>query len=148
MIVHADNLPHIATHFEASIVWVSDIPLTKGKTYQFRHTSRTTKARVSELQYRVDVNTFKKEKAQTLALNQIGRLTLTTHLPLFFDSYGDNHETGSVVLIDPITNNTVGAGMIERHQLAGSDPEETDVSNAHPLEAQVDKRLPMGARTG
>ncbi|MFC1467274.1 sulfate adenylyltransferase subunit CysN [Verrucomicrobiota bacterium] len=140
MIVHAENLPHVAAHFEASIVWMSETPLAKGKTYQIRHTSRTTKARISELQYHVDINTLKKEKAQSLELNQIGRLTLTTHLPLFFDAYGDNHETGSFVLIDPITNNTVGAGMIERHQLAAGDPEGADTTASHPLEAQVDKR--------
>jgi sulfate adenylyltransferase large subunit len=139
MIVHAENLPHIATHFEASVVWMSEVPLVKGRTYQIRHTSRTTKARISELQYHVDINTLKKEQTDSLELNQIGRLTLSTHLPLFFDAYADNRETGSFVLIDPITNNTVGAGMIERHPLASGDPE-VDTTSAHPLEAQVDRR--------
>lgn len=141
MIVHAENLPHVATHLEASVVWMSEVPLSKGKTYQIRHTSRTTKARVSELQYHVDINTLKKELTETLELNQIGRLTLSTHLPLFFDAYTDNQETGSFVLIDPITNNTVGAGMIERHQLGGGELVDEETSPVtRPLEAHVDRR--------
>ncbi len=114
MIVHAENLPHISTHLEASIVWMTEKPLKEGQTYTIRHTSRTTKARISELKFNVDINTLKKYPVEELQLNEIGRITLTTHLPLFFDAYVKNRETGSFILIDPITNTTAGAGMIEK----------------------------------
>jgi len=115
MIVHAENLPNISTHLEASIVWMAETPLKAGKTYIIRHTTRTTKAKVTELKYQVDVNTLQKHPAKELQLNEIGSITLTTHLPLFFDPYTENRETGSFTLIDPIANTTVGAGMIKRH---------------------------------
>ncbi len=115
MIVHAENLPHISTHLEASVVWMTEAPLKAGQTYIIRQTSRTTKAKVSDLNYQVDVNTLQKHPTEELQLNEIGRIILTTHLPLFFDPYIRNRETGSFILIDPITNTTAGAGMIERH---------------------------------
>jgi bifunctional enzyme CysN/CysC len=115
MIVHAENVPSIATHLEATMVWMTETPLKEGKTYVIRHTSRTTKARISELKFHVDVNTLEKHPTEELKLNEIGRIVITTHLPLFFDPYTSNRETGSFTLIDPITNTTAGAGMIERN---------------------------------
>ena len=115
MIVHAENVPQISTHLEASVVWMTETPLKANKTYVIRHTSRTTKAKISELKYLVDVNTLQKHPAEELKLNEIGRIALTTHLPLFLDPYVKNRETGSFILIDPIANTTVGAGMIEGH---------------------------------
>ncbi len=131
MIVHVENPPHVATHFEAMILWLSETPMNPRTTYLLRHTSRTTKARIAELEYRVDVNTMEKQAAEVLQLNEIGRANITTHQPLFFDAYLDNRETGNFILIDPISNNTVAAGMIERSQTAGE---------RAPLEAQVDRR--------
>jgi len=115
MIVHAENLPHISSHLEASIVWMDDSPLKAGKTYVIRHASRTTKVKISELKYQVDINTLQRHPSEELQLNEIGRITLATHLPLFVDPYIENRETGSFILIDPISNTTVGAGMIKRH---------------------------------
>ena len=115
MIVHAENIPHISTHLEASIVWMTETPLKQGQAYVIRHTSRTTKAKITELKYHVDSNTLQKHPTDEIQLNAIGRITLTTHLPLFFDAYKTNRETGSFILIDPITNVTAGAGIIERH---------------------------------
>lgn len=126
MIVHAENLPHISTHLEASIVWMTETPLKEGQTYVIRHTSRTTKAKITELKYQVDVNTLQKHPTDKLQLNEIGRIALTTHLPLFFDPYEENRETGSFILIDPITNATSGAGMIKRHLSVDSPGTETD----------------------
>lgn len=135
MIVKADNLPCIGANFEASVVWMSDTPLESGRIYEIRHASHTTKARVTELYYHTDVNTLAKQETDSLQLNQIGRVALTTHQPLFFDAYPDNHETGSFVLIDPISNTTVGAGMIERRVQGG--PSE---GLAEPFEQHVNKR--------
>jgi bifunctional enzyme CysN/CysC len=131
MIVHAENLPIVASHFEAMVIWLSDTPLNRRTTYLLRHTSRTTNARISGIEFRVDVNTMAKQSAEVLHLNEIGRASLATHLPLFFDSYRDNRETGNFILIDPISNNTVAAGMIERPQAT--------VETA-PLETRVDRR--------
>ncbi len=132
MIVHAENIPNIATHFEAMILWLSETPMNRNTTYLLRHTSHTTKARVAELEYRVDVNTMEKQSAESLKLNEIGRANITTHQPLFFDAYRDCRETGSFILIDPISNNTVAAAMIERPQVTTGD--------RAPLEARVDRR--------
>jgi bifunctional enzyme CysN/CysC len=131
MMVHAENIPNVATHFEAMILWLSETPMNRNTTYLLRHTSRTTKARVTGLEYRVDINTLQKQSAENLKLNEIGRAGFATHQPLFFDAYRDGRETGSFILIDPISNNTVAAGMIERPQSAGE---------RAPLEAQVDRR--------
>ena len=138
MIVHAENLPHISTHLEASIVWMADTPLKEGQTYVIRHTSRTTKARISELKFKVDVNTLDKQTTEELHLNEIGRITITTHLPLFFDPYTSNRETGSFILIDPITNATAGAGMI-KHNLTVDKVDAADGDESRVL-SSIDRR--------
>ena len=112
MIVPANNLPKISNHFESMVVWMHESELKEGKTYLIRHSGKTTKARVDELKYNIDVNTLQKNKSDALRLNEIGRVVLSTTQPLFFDPYTDNRETGSYILIDPISNTTVAAGMI------------------------------------
>ncbi|MEI6890611.1 MAG: sulfate adenylyltransferase subunit CysN [Pontiella sp.] len=138
MIVHAENLPQIATHLEASIVWMTETPLKEGQTFIIRHTSRTTKAKISELKFKVDVNTLEKNPATELQLNEIGRIVITTHLPLFFDPYTKNKETGSFILIDPITNTTSGAGMIEDR--LSMDKPGADVGGESATIGSVDRR--------
>ncbi|MCF7817797.1 MAG: sulfate adenylyltransferase subunit CysN [Kiritimatiellales bacterium] len=138
MIVHAENLPQISTHIEASMVWMTETPLKEGKTYIIRHTSRTTKAKITELKFHVDINTLQKHPTKELQLNEIGRIVLTTHLPLFFDPYVKNRETGSFILIDPITNVTAGAGMIERHLTV--DKAGADVGGERSVINSVDRR--------
>jgi bifunctional enzyme CysN/CysC len=87
--------------------------LRAGTRFVLKHTTRTVKAIVRELQYRLDVNTLHRdEDATKLGLNEIGRVTVRTQSPLFFDEYRRNRDTGSFVLIDEATNNTVAAGMI------------------------------------
>jgi sulfate adenylyltransferase large subunit len=127
MIVHAGNVPQISNHLEASVVWMAETPLKVGKTYIIRHTSRTTKAKITGLKFNVDINTLQKHPAETLQLNEIGRIVLTTHLPLFLDSYVQNRETGSFILIDPIANSTVGAGIIECH-LGEEEPDNESIA--------------------
>ena len=84
-----------------------------GKKYIIRHTSKETKCVVKELLYKLDINTLhRKENAKELGLNEIGRIKIRTAKPLFFDRYKDNRATGSLILIDEQTNETVAAGMI------------------------------------
>ena len=113
MIVKPNNQPKVEQDVEAMICWFSNTPMqTRGK-YLIKHTSLETQAVVREMRYQVDVNTLHKvEDADTLKLNEIGRITLRTAAPLLHDGYRRNRSTGSFILVDPGTNETVGAGMI------------------------------------
>ena len=112
MLVRPQNLPQVETAIEAMVCWMSEEPLQRDRHYLLRHTTREVKAFVDELVYRVDVNTLHRETVETLGLNDIGRVRVTTAAPLFFDPYRVNHETGAFVLIDLYSNATVAAGMI------------------------------------
>ena len=112
MLVRARNLPQKSNQLDAIICWMSEEPLRPNGTYWVQHTTRLVKGLISELNYRIDVDTMHREQAQTLHLNDIGRVQLTTTQPLFFDRYELNRATGCFILIDPHTNTTVAAGMI------------------------------------
>src|SRR5215208_867194 len=112
-IARASNQPTVTRDVEATICWMSDAPLTAGARYLVKHTTRTTRATVDELRYRIDVNTLHREQdAESLELNDIGRVHLRLSDPLSFDTYARNRQTGALILIDPATNDTVGAAMI------------------------------------
>ena len=112
MIVRKRNLPQRSNEVDAVICWMNEEALKPQGTYWLQHTTRQVKAIISELNYRIDVNTMHREAAETLNLNEIGRVQITTTQPLFYDRYQLNRATGSFILIDPYTNNTVAAGMI------------------------------------
>ena len=112
MIVRKRNLPQVGNRIDATICWMDEAPMDPHGTYWLQQTTRVVKTLVAGLNYRVDVNTMHREQAETLALNEIGRVQLITTQPLFFDSYRSNRVTGSFILIDPDTNTTVAAGMI------------------------------------
>ncbi len=112
MIVRVHNLPQKANRLDALICWMDEEPLDPRRTYWLQHTTRTVKALISDVNYRIDVDTMHREQADTLRLNDIGRVQLTTTQPLFFDPYDKNRATGSFILIDPFTNRTVAGGMI------------------------------------
>ncbi|MBE0663710.1 MAG: sulfate adenylyltransferase subunit CysN [Bacteroidales bacterium] len=112
MLVHPDNLPKIERHFEAMMVWMDEEPMDLQKQYFLKHNSNGNKARIDQIRYRVDVNTLEKSTVDYLSLNEIGRVVITTVKPLLFDLYIKNRQTGSFILIDPITNNTSAVGMI------------------------------------
>jgi bifunctional enzyme CysN/CysC len=112
MIVRRKNLPHVGHRLEATICWMDDIPLQPGKPYLLKHTTNTVKAFVSEIVYRFDVDTLHRKPASTLELNDIGKVEIQTTLPIFFDPYKLNPSTGSFILIDQLTNKTIGAGLI------------------------------------
>ena len=108
-----DDLPQSATTFQANLVWLSPSPSRIREYYLLKHTTRTVRARIQEILYRVDMNTLNHLPTPVLEANDIADVTVESTLPLFFDSYQRNRTTGSFILIDPITNATVAAGMIK-----------------------------------
>lgn len=112
MLVYPDNLPRMERHFEANLVWMDEKAMDPTTHFFIKHANNNTKVRVDKIQYKVDVNTMEKSSIDFFSLNEIGRVVLTTNKPLFFDPYKKNKSTGSFVLIDPMTNNTVAVGMI------------------------------------
>jgi bifunctional enzyme CysN/CysC len=112
MIVHAKNLPHVERSVEAMVVWMNDQPLEVAKTYLVKHGPSVVKGSCAEIQYRVDPDTLHREGGQRLGLNDIGRARFTLFKPLFVDEYRRNRQTGGFIVIDPLTNVTVGAAMV------------------------------------
>jgi bifunctional enzyme CysN/CysC len=112
MIVRRMNLPTVGNRFEAMLCWMGEQPLDPAIPYVIQHTTRAGRAFVSRIVYRIDVDTLHREDADRLQLNDIGRIEVTTSVPLFYDPYQLNRATGSFLLIDPFTHGTVGAGMI------------------------------------
>ena len=94
------------------VVWMHEDPLVVGRTYFAKHTTRTVRATVRSIRYRVDVNSLEHLSSESVAMNEIAEVEFETNLPLFFDSYRDCRWTGSLILIDALTNATVGAAMI------------------------------------
>jgi len=112
MIVEAEDPPVTARELEAVVCWMSEAPLRPDGRYVIKHTTRTAKTVVKQLEHRVDVNTLEHQPARELALNEIGRVRLRCSAPLMVDPYSRNRTTGSFILIDESTNDTVGAGMV------------------------------------
>jgi bifunctional enzyme CysN/CysC len=113
MICRPHNRPVEARDLEAMVCWMSERPLQPSGRYRIKHSTRTVLAKAEELRYRIDVNTLHRhEDATGLSLNEIGRLRLRLSSPLFLDEYRRNRTTGSFILIDESTNDTVGAGMV------------------------------------
>jgi sulfate adenylyltransferase subunit 1 len=106
------NPPRVEKEFEAMLCWLSEAPLDKGRKYLVKHTTRTAKCLFSRLDYRVDVNTLAHFEADKLGMNDIARVALKVQQPLALDHYSKNRSTGSFIVIDEATNNTVAAGMI------------------------------------
>lgn len=116
MIARTHNQPRITQEFDATVCWMADnAVLEPGRDYVVKHTTRTVRARIAGLDYRLDVNTLHRDKTATaLKPNELGRVSLRTQVPLLLDEYTRNASTGSFILIDPDTNGTVAAGMVLR----------------------------------
>lgn len=113
MIVKSNNPPHVEQDIEAMICWFSDKPMQARGKYVIRHTTREAKVIIKEVKYKVNINTLHKiEDDLEFQLNDIGRIKLRTSAPLIFDRYRLNRNTGSFILVDPISNETLAAGMI------------------------------------
>ena len=113
MIVPSDNLPQHDSEFHAMICWFSPKKLIPKGKYHLRHTTRDVQAMIAGIDYKMDINTLEElDNDAQFSLNDIGKIRIRTASPLFFDSYERNRETGSFILIDAGTNETVAAGMI------------------------------------
>jgi bifunctional enzyme CysN/CysC len=112
MIVHPHNPPQLDNKLESTLCWLSTEPLDPQRGYLLQHTTRQVSATVSQIRHRIDVDTLEQHPADTLQLNEIGEVMLHTTQPLFFDAYTANRITGSFILIDSYSHNTVAAGMI------------------------------------
>jgi sulfate adenylyltransferase large subunit len=112
MLVEPDDPPVAGRELEAMLCWMGEAPVRPGARLVIKHTTRTTRARVDALDYRVDVNTLGHVSADELVLNEIGRIRIRTGSPLIVDPYARNRTTGSFILIDEASNDTVAAGMV------------------------------------
>ena len=117
MLVSPESLPQVSRRFTAAVVWMHAEPLRIGQTYLIKQTTRQVRGKVSAIAHRVNVKTLEPEAAGELRINDIGVIEVETSSPLFFDSYQQNRTTGSFILIDPLTNQTLGAGMIRKARL-------------------------------
>jgi bifunctional enzyme CysN/CysC len=104
--------PEVADQFAAHVIWMSQEELLPGRSYLMKIGAKTTPATVTELRHRIDVNTLEKLAGKTLSLNEVGFCNMATSMPVAYDAYADNRETGAFILIDRFTNETAAAGMI------------------------------------
>jgi sulfate adenylyltransferase subunit 1 len=112
MLVHKGDETSDSKELTANVCWIGDEPLSVRKKYLIKHTTNTVKAMVASIDFRRDIHTLNKDEADELAMNEIGQITFKLQKPVHYDRYADNRTTGSFILIDTFTNNTVGAGMI------------------------------------
>ena len=115
MLVAPDTPPNVSQRFAATIVWMHAQPLEIGRSYLIKQNTRQVPGRVTKIRHRVNINTLGQESAEQLDMNDIAVVELETNRPLFFDSYEQNRTTGSFIIIDALTNATLGAGMIREN---------------------------------
>ena len=112
MLVHADNQPRITDSFDAMLVWMAEEPMLPGKKYDIKRATSYVPGSIASITHRVDVNTLEHGPASSLQLNEIGRVKVSLDAAIALDGYANNPATGSFIIIDRLTNGTVGAGMI------------------------------------
>ena len=112
MLVKTENAPHVSKKINTILCWLSEVALDPKRKYLLKHSARIVKAGVSKIDYRVDINTLSHEAVDTLKMNDIGCVELNVQQPLACDDYQKNHATGSFIVVDEASNNTVAAGMI------------------------------------
>ncbi len=112
MLVHSDNLPTVDDRFEATIVWMAEQAMLPGTQYNFKHANKDISGHISALKLKLNINTLEEELSPALHLNEIGVCEVSLDQPACFDSYEINQATGAFIMIDRLTNVTIGAGMI------------------------------------
>ena len=112
MLVHSTNTPYFTDRLEAQLVWMTEEPMEIGKQYLFKQATKRTTGSVTDVKFKIDINTLAQEATKTLQLNEIGRCELVLAQRVAFDTYKENRTTGSFIIIDRLSNITVGAGMI------------------------------------
>jgi sulfate adenylyltransferase large subunit len=130
MLVSPENGPRVSRNFRAMLVWLDGAPLAVGRTYLVKHTARQTKIRALQILHRVNVNTLEQEQASELNMNEIACVEFEAHVPIFFDPYASNRATGSFILIDAVSNATVGAGMMQADLHDRQGPEGLQLTSA------------------
>jgi bifunctional enzyme CysN/CysC len=128
MLVPVNNLPRVANAFDAMLVWMNQKPAEPGRSYLIKHTTQTLPATLSAIRYKMDIHTLRKQPQESgapssLDLNEIARVHLTLHRDIAFDAYSTNRNTGSFILIDRLTNETLAAGMILNRIVAEENPD-------------------------
>jgi bifunctional enzyme CysN/CysC len=137
VITHAESRPEVADQFAAHVIWMSEQQLLPGRSYLLKIGAKTTPATVTELRHRIDVNTLEKLAGKTLSLNEVGFCNLATTMPIAFDLYADNRETGAFILIDRSTNETAAAGMIAHGLRRATNVHRQDMSVSREARAQL-----------
>jgi bifunctional enzyme CysN/CysC len=112
LLSQADSPAEVANQFEATIVWMSESPLLRGRSYLLKIAAKTVDATVTPIKYKIDINTFEHVPTSKLEMNEIGVCNLELDRPIAFDPYTENRDTGGFILVDRMTNDTVGAGML------------------------------------
>ncbi len=113
MIVPVDQQPKIGQEIDLMVCWLGEKPMVSGGKYVIRHTTSELRGIIREVDYKININNLEENREdKSVVLNEIARIRIKTSKPIFCDSYKDNHITGSIIIIDEATNNTVGAGMI------------------------------------
>jgi len=123
LLVSPTHLPHISRRLDARIVWMNEKALESGREYLLKHTTQIVRARAVSVRYRINMHSLEKESAARLGLNDVGAAVFETNRPVFFDPYRRNRSTGSFILLDPITNETVAAGMITGRPPVEAEPQ-------------------------
>jgi len=119
MLVHADNRPQVTDSFDAMLVWMAEEPMLPGKKYDIKRATSYVPGNIVAIAHRVDVNSLEHLAASELKLNEIGKVRVSIDAPIALDGYAHNRTTGAFIVIDRLTNGTVGAGMIVADPLAG-----------------------------
>lgn len=136
MIVHTEDMPRISNSLNAMIVWMGEEPMRLSRNYLLKTTSTLVSVHFENIHYKLDVNSYEQIQTDRFCLNDIGSCTLTLNRPIVADPYRMNRSTGSFVIIDRITNNTIGAGMIMGHSQHESD--KTTVNHREYTQEEID----------
>ena len=140
MLVKADNLPTVSQGVKAHVIWMAETPLKLHKQYSIKFVSKKAQGNIVAIEHKIDVNSFEKSDTDKLELNEIGLCDLSFDMPVIFDNYKDNRITGAFIVIDRLTNSTVGAGMIVSDlDLSGLDTSTSNVELKQELLARLEK---------
>jgi bifunctional enzyme CysN/CysC len=137
MFVHPSNVPHVSSQVEAMVVWMAERPFVAGRNYWIKQTTRMVGGEIAELRYGIDVNTLEKRPATQLAMNEVAHVLLSLNQPIAYDPYQTNPATGAFIIVDRLTNNTVGAGMILDH---GERRGGGDLWGQHPIAGKLKQK--------
>ena len=137
MIVHTKNLPRVSNSLKVMLVWMDEKPMTLGRAYDIKRATSVVSGSFEHINYKIDVNTYERTQVTTLELNDIASCKMLLTRPIAADSYKENKETGSFIVVDRISNNTVGAGMI----VGLTKRDEDKVVHSHKIYSDAEKAL-------